>query len=112
MSWNTQGEFMYRGSAINDSNIVDLIGDLMRSRKSVTWPPQGMDMFLTALKDTNTPRELILNRHRYDGYLRDTYRSENSSAYHEAIGQRQGIAFKAMGYIIKITFGYEWVISS
>ena len=67
MSWNTRGEFMYRGSAINDSNVVDLIGDLMRSRKSVTRPPQGMDMFLTALKDTNTPRELILNRHRYDG---------------------------------------------
>ena len=67
MSWNTRGEFMYRGSAINHSNIVDLIGDLMRSRKSVTRPPQGMYMFLTALKDTNTPGELILNRHRYDG---------------------------------------------
>ena len=65
MSWNSNGEFMYKGEVQQGSNIIDLIGELMRARKSITKSPPGMNTFVTALKDTNTPQELILNKRRY-----------------------------------------------
>ena len=61
ISWDEKGEVTIKGVIITGSNIIDLIGDLLRYRKTVI-PPTGQNVFIRALKETNIPEELIGNR--------------------------------------------------
>ena len=58
LSWTPAGEMVYRGQKIPRSNIVDLVGDMMRHRRSVP-DPAGWKVFASALKRSNVPLEFI-----------------------------------------------------
>ena len=45
------------------SNLVDLVGDVLRNRKTV-YPPMYSDAFLQLLADINVPEEFIWNKSR------------------------------------------------
>ena len=62
VGWNEQAELVVDGNTVSGSNIVDLIGDMMRKRKDVT--PVGWEIFASKLQEMNVPRELIRNSDR------------------------------------------------
>lgn len=62
--WNDRGEFVYAGRPIAGSNMVDLVNDLMRTRKKGV-PPVGWEAFGDGMRRLNVPMELVGNaRHR------------------------------------------------
>ena len=58
-TWNDRGEFVYKGNPIKDSNIFDLVVDILRKRKNIT--PTGWVSFTDALKAINIPLSLVGN---------------------------------------------------
>jgi hypothetical protein len=64
LSWNRNGEMIFKGERQPQSNIVDLVHDFSRYRVSVT-PPSGHLTLAKALRDQNVPRESIGNPARW-----------------------------------------------
>ena len=64
MSWNERGEFVWKGQRIENSNMLDLVNDLMRKRKNYA-SPHGWETFASALKTSNVPQELVGNPTRW-----------------------------------------------
>ena len=62
INWNNRGELVYRGKEVKGSNMVDLVNDIIRNRKTST--PQGWGYFARGLADMNIPNELIQNSNR------------------------------------------------
>ena len=63
LGWNSKGQMTYNKVPIAKTNIVDLVSDIIRQRKTVDAPP-GHELFATTLREINTPRELIGNKAR------------------------------------------------
>ena len=63
MSWNSKGELIVEGKAIPNSNIVDLVNDMLRKRKGVN--PTGWQSFARQLHRSNVPQDLIRNQYRW-----------------------------------------------
>ena len=64
MSWARNGEMIIGGDRISGSNIVDLVHDYSRFRKTVP-EAAGSYLFGQALKNQNIPREAIGNAQRW-----------------------------------------------
>jgi hypothetical protein len=62
MKWSEKGELIINGNKILGSNIIDLINDFSRSRK--TKPVLGAEIFLEKLLADNIPMEAIVNKQR------------------------------------------------
>ena len=60
---NNTNELTIDGKRMVGSNIIDLVGDVMRNRKTVS-PPMYSDAFLQLLADVNVPEEFIRNKSR------------------------------------------------
>ena len=62
LTWTPDGEISYRGKAIPNSNIVDLMSETQRLRplRHRELPP-GFDEFAQALKETNTAKTWLAN---------------------------------------------------
>ena len=56
-------ELTIDGKRMVGSNLVDLVGDILRNRKTVS-PPMYSDAFLQLLADVNVPEEFIRNKSR------------------------------------------------
>ena len=65
LAFNERGEFIWKGNIIEKSNMIDLINDILRKRKSVA-SPRGWQEFASALRNTNIPRELVGNIDRWN----------------------------------------------
>ena len=65
VTWNERGELMHEGVAVHGSNVVDLVHDLLRNRK--TTDPVGWRQFANQMRAANVPMELVGNvaRRRY-----------------------------------------------
>ena len=63
MGWTESGEFVYRGRVIPRSNIIDLVGDILRARRSVE--PEGWREFARIMGESNIPRELVGHERRW-----------------------------------------------
>src|SRR5436190_14425625 len=62
IKWDRRGEVTINGLTIPGSNIIDLVGDAVRARK--TSNPLGWQMFTELLKEMNVPREFLGNPRR------------------------------------------------
>ena len=63
VDWNDRGEFGYKGEpVVPGSNLVDLVGNATRSKSLKHVNPEGMNTFLTALRDVNVPQSWISNK--------------------------------------------------
>lgn len=60
---NEKGEIEYKGETAEGSRIFDLIHDFIRKRNRP--PARGYELLVKALRDSNTPRELITNPDRW-----------------------------------------------
>ena len=68
VKWNDRGEFEYRGRLIKNSNLTDLVNDVLKKRNSVK-DPRGWETFAQALQRLNVPQDLIGNNSRWS-YMR------------------------------------------
>ena len=66
MSWTARGELIHDGVPVAGSNVVDLVNDLLRKRKT---DPTGWQPFARQLRAMNLPMELVGNVARRD-YIR------------------------------------------
>ena len=68
VKWNNLGELEYRGQLIKNSNLTDLVNDVLRKRKN-SREPLGWETFADVLHRLNVPQELIGNPTRWT-YMR------------------------------------------
>ena len=66
ISWTARGELIHEGVPVAGSNVVDLVNDLLRKRKT---DPTGSQPFARQLRAMNLPMELVGNVARRD-YIR------------------------------------------
>ena len=66
ISWTARGELIHEGVPVAGSNVVDLVNDLLRKRKT---DPTGWQPFARQLRAMNLPMELVGNVARRD-YIR------------------------------------------
>ena len=88
VSWNSRGEFVYRGTVIAGSNIVDLVNDMMRQRKG--FEPRGRFEFARALRHTNVPQDLVGNRGMWGWMHRESATSDAFSTAEEDFADEDG----------------------
>ncbi|KAK3909989.1 Nuclear protein MDM1 [Frankliniella fusca] len=62
VTWDSSGLVSLEGTPVTNSNIIDLISDLTRSRKN--FEPVGVSNFIKTLSTLNIPLELIPNEKR------------------------------------------------
>ena len=67
VSWTRNGEVSIRGQRLRGTNIVDLVGDVVRSSPSKRIAPQR-EWFLSALADANVPETLVKNKTALERY--------------------------------------------
>ena len=58
VSWNDDGVVSMQGKVIPKSNIIDLVNEVVRSRKTPRYPP-GIGQFTNILHRLNIPREYL-----------------------------------------------------
>jgi hypothetical protein len=63
ISWDNRGIVQIQGRTLPNSNIIDLVNDALKSRKSST--SDGWHDFAHLLAGLNVPRELIPNNYRW-----------------------------------------------
>ena len=68
VKWNSRGELVRNGSAVNGSHIMDLFKSLSLSYKKTQSPPKGWTSFLNTLAEVNVPLSMINNKHARDDY--------------------------------------------
>ena len=59
ISWNDNGQLVFEGSIIPNSNIADLVNDVMRKRKG--FNPEHSSTFAKALAKINVPEDYVRN---------------------------------------------------
>ena len=59
IKWNDRGELLHEGVVVPGSNMVDLVHDLLRNRK--TSEPAGWQQFASQMHAANIPMELVGN---------------------------------------------------
>ena len=62
LTWNNKGEMVVDGTPVSGSNIIDLINDQLKSRK--TFNPTGWKTFTESLDKINMPKYLMRNEKR------------------------------------------------
>ena len=63
IGWNTRNELLLGGERVQNTNIIDLIDELVRPRSKRN--PRGIHEFVQALKENNLPETLINNQDRW-----------------------------------------------
>ena len=67
ISWNDNGQLVLEGSIVPNSNIVDLVNDVMRKRKG--FNPEHSNTFSKALAKINVPEDYLRNPNRSIPYV-------------------------------------------
>ena len=64
-----EGEIIFRQTKIPNTNIVDLLNDVLKT-KNLEAPPVGWEALAATLKEANIPRDLVPNKVRWN-YMHD-----------------------------------------
>ena len=75
ISWNEKEELKYKGETAQESNVVELVNDVLSKRKY--FNPQGWETFGEALREANVPQDLIGHEDRWR-YITQTKRTPRS----------------------------------
>lgn len=93
VEWNDKGELIYHQSVIKKSNIIDLIGELLKSNSSKTEPLlSGWEEFTSILRASDIPKYLIVNSRRWKDI--QTTRTPRSRV-RSTDGQRRGVRVRS-----------------
>ena len=75
ISWNEKEELKYKGETVQESNVVELVNDVLSKRKY--FNPQEWETFGEALREVNVPQILIGHEDRWR-YITQTKRTPRS----------------------------------
>ncbi len=75
LQWTPKGELVYKGQVVENTNVSDLVNDMLRKRKH--FEPTGWQTFAQALKDTNVPQDLIGHQERWNWMQRQSQVSQD-----------------------------------
>ena len=93
LRWNDRGELLSGGEPIKGSNVSNLIHETIRTRK-LGDEPIGWKTYSNALKQSNVPSDLILNKPRWESIGTPTtspYKRKSSAAHTQTgSGKRRG----------------------
>ena len=64
VNWDDKLQLIVDGKTVENSNVVDLLSDLGRKKKT-SKPPKGMNELLTVFKERNIAKSLIPNEARW-----------------------------------------------
>lgn len=65
LAWDDDGTVRLYGQPVPGSNIIDLVNDVLRQRKTVD-EPTGWKPFAEALRQVNVPQDIVGNRARWE----------------------------------------------
>ena len=82
MDWNARGEFIYRGETRPGTNIIDLVSNAIRNRKTIH--AHHWQEFARGLRQSNVPRDLVGNPNMWNWMHRDTASSDAFSMADES----------------------------
>ena len=68
VTWNSAGELIVDNTKYDETNIIDLVNDVMRNRKYSA--PFGWQIFTDQLKKLNVPQAMIINKTRWNYILK------------------------------------------
>ena len=91
INWDTNKEVTIEGQKLKGSNIIDLIGDVLRNRK--TLPPVHSSTFLKMMADLNIPEEFIKNKGRiskFQSYKKGTTREHQVERAKRILAKKTG----------------------
>ncbi|CAM2098225.1 unnamed protein product [Caretta caretta] len=61
-SWNDKGTFVYKGSVVNSSNMLDLVRAVTQTRSVPSrHVPKGWDVFMNDMVELNVPSSIMGN---------------------------------------------------
>ena len=86
INWNDNGQLVLEGSIAPNSNIVDLVNDVMRKRKA--FNPEHSSTFAKTLAKINVPEDYVRNPNRIDS-IRWYRRLQDSQAPGPSLFQSQ-----------------------
>ena len=75
LQWDDKGQIIIDGKTVDGSNIVDLVGDAMRSQKRKNYQPVGMTSFVQGVKQANIPSDWIRN----ESYVKQMRKEQEES---------------------------------
>ena len=61
MHWTDNGELIYRQTKIPETNIVDLVSDVLDTKAPASGKPKGWEPFAAGLKAAVAPQDLVKN---------------------------------------------------
>ncbi len=64
--WSDKRELIIGGETVKNSNLIDLISDVIKDKGTTVQGPPGMAQFMAALVKSNIPKIAILNSKRRD----------------------------------------------
>src|SRR5215813_6616235 len=64
VDWSREGEIAYNRETITDSNIIELINDLLLKKADTTLKPVGFQQFAEALKRGRVRRSVVCSKKR------------------------------------------------
>ena len=102
INWDTNKEVTIQGQKLKGSNIIDLIGDVLRNRK--TLPPIHSSTFLKTMADLNIPEEFIKNKNRiskFQSYKEGTTRVQQVERAKRILAKKNKISVEK--YIKDVT---------
>ena len=85
LKWNGRGELIIKDEVMKDSNVSDLIHEVLRTRKLSTTP-KGWNVFTKSLKDSNIPMDFIGNKMRWEqsNEVKDNQDSKETGTLHQS----------------------------
>ena len=85
LKWNGRGELLIKDEVMKDSNVSDLIHEVLRTRKLSTTP-KGWNVFTKLLKDSNIPMDFIGNKMRWEqsNEVKDKSDSKETGTLHQS----------------------------
>lgn len=76
IKWDNKGVVEINGKTIKGSNIIDLVNDVIRERKT-SQTPTGWSYFSSVLKNINIPQEYIGNKKRWMSMQKQLFDDDN-----------------------------------
>ena len=59
MSWNKDGEIIYKGETLERSNITNLLTDILSKKKLKSSLPMHLSIFTKILNEVDVPKEWV-----------------------------------------------------
>ena len=78
LGWNDRGELTVDGTAVPNSNMIDLMNDALRERQH--FQPTGRAVFARGLRAMNIPRDWVRNKIWWDETVQEDVKREPTTA--------------------------------